>query len=48
MADDGNRIARDARELAYSTPLEDFNVADVKHKIDLGISSSICLVGRQG
>jgi cytochrome P450 len=29
MADDGSRIARDARERAYATPLEDFHVADV-------------------
>ncbi len=29
MADDASAIARDARERAYSTPLEDFHVADV-------------------
>jgi len=31
MADDASAIARDARERAYSTPLEDFHVADVSH-----------------
>jgi cytochrome P450 len=30
MADDASQIARDAREQAYATPLEDFHVADVK------------------
>jgi len=29
MADDASAIAREARERAYSTPLEDFHVADV-------------------
>ncbi|MEO8115622.1 MAG: cytochrome P450, partial [Phenylobacterium sp.] len=29
MADDGSQIAKDARELAYATPLEDFHVADL-------------------
>jgi cytochrome P450 len=29
MADDAGAIARNARERAYSTPLDDFNVADV-------------------
>jgi hypothetical protein len=31
MADDASAIARDARERAYSTPLDDFHVADVDH-----------------
>ena len=31
MADDASAIARDARERAYSTPLEDFQVADLDH-----------------
>ena len=31
MADDASAIARNARERAYSTPLEDFHVADVSH-----------------
>jgi cytochrome P450 len=31
MADDASAIAKDARERAYSTPLKDFNVADVSH-----------------
>jgi cytochrome P450 len=30
MADDAGAIARNARERAYSTPLDDFNVADVR------------------
>ncbi len=31
MADDAGAIARDARERAYATPLENFHVADVGH-----------------
>lgn len=31
MADDASAIAKDARERAYATPLEDFNVAEVSH-----------------
>ena len=31
MADDASAIARDARARAYSTPLEDFQVADLDH-----------------
>ena len=31
MADDAGQIAKDARARAYSTPLSDFNVADVGH-----------------
>ena len=31
MADDASMIVRDARERAYSTPLKDFQVADVSH-----------------
>ncbi|WP_293372049.1 hypothetical protein [Phenylobacterium sp.] len=31
MADDAGAIAKDARERAYSTPLKDFQVAEVSH-----------------
>jgi cytochrome P450 len=31
MADDASVIARDARERAYSTPLDEFDVSDVSH-----------------